>query len=118
MERADNSSGKVGEELARYWLEDKGWQFLGANWACKLGEIDLIMQDGSMRVFVEVRTRRRTSFGEGLDTIGWQKQRKLMRAAQAYQQAMDYWGDVRFDVISIELSPGEEPIFTHIQDAF
>ncbi|MEX1997692.1 MAG: YraN family protein [Candidatus Andersenbacteria bacterium] len=110
--------GQWGETYARYYLEEQGLQFITANWRCKVGEIDLIMQDGSTRVLVEVRLRRPTSFGEGGDTVGQQKQRKLRRAAQYYQQCEDYWGDIRFDVVSIMHDPEQPPQVEHITDAF
>jgi len=70
------------------------------------------------RVLVEVRLRARTLFGEGVETVGWQKQQKLRRAAQWYQQERDFWGDMRFDVVSIVDAPGTEPVITHVPDAF
>jgi len=83
-----------------------------------MGEIDLVMQDVSTRVLVEVRLRRRTYYGQGLDTVAWQKQQKLIRTAKLYQQKENYWGDIRFDVVSIEMTENSEPEITHIKDAF
>ena len=110
--------GKTGEEMARAFLEKAGMKFLCANWSCKLGEIDLIMGDSDELVFVEVRLRRPTSYGQGLDTVASQKQRKLRNTAKFYQQKMDYWGYLRFDVVSIEYEEGRTPIIEHIKDAF
>lgn len=112
------SVGSEGERLARKFLEQKGLKFITANWLCKMGEIDVIMQADDTRVFVEVKTRRPTTFGLGLETVAYQKQQKILRAVKFYQQKEDYWGNVRFDVISIEMAPGKEPIITHIPDAF
>lgn len=110
--------GQEGEALARRYLEKKGLTFVAANWSCQLGEIDLIMQLGATRVFVEVRTRRETYYGQGLDTVAWQKQHKLVRAVKLYQQVAGWWGDARFDVVSIELSGNREPRIEHIEYAF
>lgn len=109
--------GQAGEYTARIYLERRGFKFLGANWWCKAGEIDLIMQDGDTRVFVEVRLRRPTSYGAGADTVAWQKQQKVRRAAAWYMQTADYWGNTRFDVVSIESGDDQETI-NHITDAF
>lgn len=116
---AAQQRGERGERLARDYLEKQGFIFLAANWRCKLGEIDLIMQapDG-VRVLVEVRTRVVTQYGAGEDTVAQQKQRKLTRAAQVYQQQEDYWGPVRFDVVSIEMSEGGAAAVQHIAHAF
>ena len=112
------SVGQQGEQAARHFLEQRGYKFLAANWRCKLGEVDLIMQDGDTRVMVEVRTRRPTTFGEGADTVAWQKKGKLIRAAKFYQQKENYWGDLRFDVVSILLDTDPSLQIEHITDAF
>lgn len=118
MTSSTTNRGAAGELLARHYLEKKGWKHLASNWRCKVGEFDLVMQHGSTRVFVEVRLRQPTSFGEGLETIGWQKQRKLVRCAQFYQQKENYWGNCRFDVISISQPNNGEPTIIHIENAF
>lgn len=111
--------GDAGEAAARRYLEDRGYQFVGANWRCKCGEVDLIMKDGSVLVFVEVRVRwDGTKFGESADTVSWQKQRKLIRTAQAYQQAQSYWGDMRFDVMAIDCEAAGSFKMEHISHAF
>lgn len=112
------TTGSHGENLARLYLESQGYRFITANWSCRLGEIDLIMNDQETRVFVEVRVRSNPNFGSGADSVHWHKQRRLLRTAARYQQRMNYWGDVRFDVISIDLSNPQQPIYDHIEHAF
>ena len=110
--------GAEGERIAKEYLEGIGLTFVTANWKCKVGEIDLIFTDGDVRVLVEVRTRSKTTFGNGDETVFIQKQKKLIRAAKYYQQKENYWGDIRFDVVSIILDAGITPTITHIPDAF
>ena len=110
------SRGQQGEELACQYLQSQGMRCLTKNWRCKLGEIDLIMTDTTTRVLVEVRLRSPTSFGLGYETVGYQKQQKLIRTAQVYQQKENYWGDIRFDVVSITWD--KEVVIEHIKDAF
>ena len=50
--------GTAGESHARRHLEGQGYQFVTANWRCPFGELDLVMRDSDMLVFVEVKTRR------------------------------------------------------------
>lgn len=111
--------GYAGEKVAQMYLQKKGLKLKRKNYSCKLGEIDLIMQDGDVRVFIEVRLRTLTSYGLGFETVSYQKQRKIINTARFYQQKEDYWGDVRFDVVSIEsdADTGESTI-QHIPDAF
>lgn len=120
-------TGKRGEDLARTYLERKGFEFVEANWRCKAGEVDLIMweprgrgasQSDDCLVFVEVRTRQPTEFGLGYETVAGQKQKKLIRAAKWYIQKKKYWDDVRFDVVSIIDDGSESPQIEHIEYAF
>jgi putative endonuclease len=118
MASSSRQAGAWGEELARTYLAQKGLRFIGANWSVKGGEIDLIMRDGSTLVFVEVRLRAPTTFGEGFETVAYSKQRKIILAAQLYQQTMDWWGDIRFDVVSITSSAENDSVIEHIEHAF
>lgn len=111
--------GQRGENQARRHLEAKQYRFVTANWKCKAGEIDLVMEaPDKTLVFVEVRTRRPTQFGLGYETVAWQKQKKLIRAAKWYMQKARYWGDARFDVVSIVDDGSETPEIEHIEYAF
>ena len=112
--------GDTGEALARRHLEGIGLTFVAANWRCKVGEVDLIMRDEADQtlVFVEVRTRRPTRYGRGSDTVAHEKQRKLINTARYYQQKMNYWNDLRFDVVSVEVAPNQAAQVEHISDAF
>ncbi|MGH9857650.1 MAG: YraN family protein [Acidobacteriota bacterium] len=111
--------GQKGEAAAKTYLLEHGYRFVAANWRCKVGEIDLIMDEDDTRVFVEVRTRRKTSYGTGDETVAWQKQRKLIRTVQYYQQKEGWWGYVRFDVVSITVDHDTKKArITHIPYAF
>jgi putative endonuclease len=111
--------GNQGEEIARTYLEQKGYAFLAANWQCKAGELDLIMHDPAedCRVVVEVRLRQRTTYGEGDETVAWQKQKKLLRTIAWYQQKEKYWDDIRCDIVSIEVAPNGTHRLNHIEYA-
>lgn len=112
-------TGQRGEAAARHYLEDQGYHFVVANWKCKAGEIDVIMwAPDKTLVFVEVRTRRPTQFGLGYETVAGQKQRKLWRAARWYMAQANYWGDARFDVVSIVDDGSGSPEIEHIEYAF
>ena len=79
-----NDSGKEAEDLAAQYLKQHGLALLEANYRCRFGEIDLIMQDGKEIVFVEVRLRGTASFGGAAASITRSKQEKLARTAQHY----------------------------------
>lgn len=118
MEGEKRKAGEFGERIACQYLKAKGLILLAKNWSCRAGEVDLVMQYGSTLVFVEVRLRRPTAYGEGLDTVAFEKQRKLIKTARFYQQKENYWGDIRFDVISIVTELGGAAKIEHIEDAF
>jgi putative endonuclease len=73
------------------------------NYRSRRGEIDLIMSDGPLLSFVEVRMRNNGSFGSGADSVDRHKQRKIILTAQAFlqRQVNSPWQEYRFDVISI-----------------
>ena len=110
--------GDIGEREACTYLESIGMIMIDANWSCPMGEIDLIMRDGSTLVFVEVRMRSSVQYGEGLDTIGRDKQNRVIRTAEGYQQKHNYWGDIRFDVVSIVSRADDTYEITHVPHAF
>lgn len=111
--------GAAAERVAGAWLRRRGLRRLDANYRCRIGEIDLVMQDGATLVFVEVRYRRTDAFGSGAETVGSAKRRRLVRAASRYLQQHPQWANhmCRFDVISMS---GDEcrPEIEWIRHAF
>ncbi|MEO0080614.1 MAG: YraN family protein, partial [candidate division WOR-3 bacterium] len=92
--------GRVGEDWARHYLEKKGYRLLDSNVRSRLGEIDLVCQDRTTIVFVEVKTRRSNRFGLPAEAVGPKKQMRLRRLAEEYLIANRREGqDVRFDVV-------------------
>ena len=65
------------ENLALKYLKKQGLKLLQKNYHCRLGEIDLVMQDEDCIVFIEVRYRENADFGNGLDTVNKTKQQNL-----------------------------------------
>ncbi len=81
-----NERGDAAEARALAWLQARGLRCLARNYRCRLGEIDLIMQDGDTVVFVEVRQRRSARFGGAAASITPAKQARLTLAAEHYLQ--------------------------------
>ncbi|KJV36358.1 YraN family protein [Luteibacter yeojuensis] len=92
------------EAAARSYLEARGLRFVRANFLCRLGELDLVMRDGAMLVFVEVRYRRSSAYGGALGSITARKQQRMIRAAQVWLRAhpWDAQRPCRFDVVAFE----------------
>jgi putative endonuclease len=101
--------GKNAEEEACQFLQSRGFRLLQQNYRCYHGEIDLIMQDGNDIVFVEVRCRRRSDYGNALESINKIKIHKLIKAATHFLQMKKCLHKVnsRFDVIAIHPVAGK-----------
>jgi putative endonuclease len=112
--------GARAEKLACSYLRKQGMVLLTSNYHCRLGEIDLVMQDADQMVFVEVKYRQRQDYGSALEQVTPQKQRKLILAAQHYLHTaqMSTIPSCRFDVISITPATGKKPKITWIKHAF
>ena len=96
-------TGDAWEIQARRWLESQGLHFIAANVRERGGEIDLIMRDGSVTVFVEVRYRRSTNYGDTASSVTPQKQQRLLKAARLWlcrQNGSFETVDCRFDVVA------------------
>lgn len=94
--------GNAGEDEALDHLRLHGLQLLERNFRCKVGEIDLIMQDGAALVFVEVRQRTAGGFGGALASVTPAKQRRLIHAAQFYLLRLKPLPPCRFDLVAID----------------
>ena len=95
--------GEYTENLACQYLQKNGYQLIEKNFNCRVGEIDLIMQDKDSLVFVEVRYRKNNHFGSAAESITASKQSKLIKTASLYLQRHDKLNKypARFDVVAI-----------------
>ena len=84
MTRLRQDTGIRGEQIALDFLLGLGYQLVAKNWRCRSGEIDLIMMDGNIMVFVEVKARRGSGYGLPQEAVGSKKQAKIRRLAQYY----------------------------------
>jgi putative endonuclease len=93
--------GQSAESRAEAFLQTHGLTLVARNWRCRFGEIDLIMQDGATRVFVEVRLRSRSDFGGAAASVTPAKQKKLLAAARQYLTTLKTLPPCRFDVVAL-----------------
>ncbi len=111
-------TGRLGEELARQFLEKKGYEIVETNYRYGRGEIDIIARDGEFLVFCEVKARRTDTYGPPEYAITPRKQSQLRRIATAYIAERDIRDQAcRFDVIAIRLSL-QPPGIEHLVNAF
>ena len=113
-------AGARAEELAKNYLAAKGYEILATNFRCPWGEIDIIAQEGSCLVFVEVRSRRSPSkYGSPEESLSRRKRERLVATAETYIQscstAPEEW---RIDLMALHMDDlGKVSRTEHIQNA-
>lgn len=97
------TQGEYFEKLALNFLEKNNFTLLSKNFYCKYGEIDIIAQKEDLIIFVEVKQRSSLKFGNGLEAINFQKQRKIFLSAQyfLYKNHLENF-NFRFDAITFD----------------
>ncbi|OUS30544.1 YraN family protein [Thalassotalea sp. 42_200_T64] len=112
--------GSFYEQAALNYLLEHRLILIEKNFQCRLGEIDLIMQDRQTLVFVEVKYRKSTHFGDPLEMVSRTKQQKICKTAQVFLQKQgmnEYNTYCRFDVVSIK-GPSASTEITWLKNAF
>ncbi len=99
------ASGQATETQALAWLQRRGTRLIARNYRCRSGEIDLIVEDGTVLAFVEVRRRRHQQFGGAAASVTPAKQRRLAQAAQHFLAGRSELPPCRFDVICFDGAP-------------
>jgi len=111
--------GAIGEKYAVNYLKRKNYKILQLNFSCCYGEIDIIAKHKNSIVFVEVKTRRSTNFGKGMEAVNFYKQQKLRKVALYYlNKNAPSFSNIRFDVIDILIQNEHEIKIEHIVNAF
>lgn len=89
------------EQVARQHLEARGFRYVTGNHSERGGELDLVMHDGEVLVFVEVRQRSSDSFGSAAESLGARKLQRLRQTAALYM--LRHYGTTdlacRFDAV-------------------
>lgn len=96
------TSGVQAERWAAHFLQQQGLILVTQNYRCRAGEIDLIMRDGEVLVFVEVRLRSNKDFGGAAASIDSRKQQRIIKTAQHYLAALPILPPCRFDALLLE----------------
>lgn len=112
--------GQKGEDIATNYLIQHGLLLQQRNFSYRTGEIDIIMKDADVWVFVEVKYRQSANFGGAVAAVSTSKQQKIKQCALFFMQQQGlnaYNTPCRFDVLSLqgELS---HPTITWLKNAF
>jgi putative endonuclease len=115
-----SSLGRFGEAAAARFLERRGCRLVLANFKAPVGrnrlgvsvtgEIDLIVLDGDVLCFTEVKTRTSAEFSAPLSAVDLRKQRQIIRTARIYRRIFGL-DDIkyRYDVVSVVREKNRRP---------
>ena len=96
--------GNNGEIIAAEYLCKNGFKIIEQNFYSRFGEIDIIAQDSTNIIFIEVKTRKNFSCGTPAEAVNYKKQMKIKNAALDFICQNDITNkNFRFDVIEIIL---------------
>jgi putative endonuclease len=112
--------GRWGEQRCERFLKNKGLKTLTRNYACKAGEIDLIMVDNDRSiVFVEVKTRLDEEFAPTETVVNKTKIDKMAKTSRYFLSVHDINNrPYRFDVVTVTLGRGGPAEIRHYKNAF
>jgi putative endonuclease len=91
--------------VAAELLKQRGYEVVGAGFAGRRGELDLVCRRGGELVVVEVKTRATDAFGTPAEAVGARKRRALMSAAAEYRALAGWRGPIRFIVVALTGNP-------------
>jgi putative endonuclease len=112
----NNELGKIGEDIATVYLQDKGYEILVRNWRFERVELDIVARKDSILVFCEVKTRRSLSHGVPSDAITQIKLQHIRTAALHWlSNNQSRHHGIRFDAISVIYCDGQPTTIRHIK---
>ena len=112
--------GRLGEDAAAAYYEKQGYRIVGRNLRFSHRELDLVMENDTSLVFIEVKTRKQTygepsPFGRPAMAVGRDKKRNTVLAAEAYLRAHPTKKQPRIDVVEVYISyRGKHPVVEEV----
>ena len=115
--------GQLGEKIAADFLIKNGYKIVDRNRHISKNEIDIIAEDSSFLVFVEVKTRsvsyeESSAYGSPGRAVDYKKRANIVLAAKTYLMSNYTDKQPRIDVIEVYMIGKDEPIINHIKSAF
>lgn len=113
------SIGDRGEDLAVLYLENKGYTILERNYRFEHAEVDIVAYHDLEIIFIEVKTRKNSDFGEPEEYVDDAKIARICKASEAWLYERNMVGSpARYDVISIISRKPTEHRIKHFENAF
>jgi Predicted endonuclease distantly related to archaeal Holliday junction resolvase len=116
MTKHNQRIGKWGEDVVATYLAERGYEIVARNARTPYGEIDIVVKQDDIYIFVEVKTRTSNKMGLPEESINLRKQTHMLACAEHYaaKNGIDHW---QIDVISVEGKVGVEAKITHFENA-
>ena len=102
--------GRWGETQIADYLCNHGFRLVATNYSCRYGEIDLIAENEIYLVFVEVKLRKNTKYGQAREFVDARKQVKIRTTAELYLSTHSTVLQPRFDVAEVYAPQGIDTI--------
>lgn len=110
--------GSLAEDAAIKFLTKQDLHLIERNFRSRYGEIDLIMKDAEIIVFVEVRYRKNKKYLDPLETINSKKVKHIINTCNFYIQKSNTDNRMyRIDIITLSGNL-ETPEIQWYQNAF
>lgn len=101
--------GDNGENAAAAYLEDDGHTIVMRNWRTKWCEIDIVSFKDEILYFTEVKYRKNTLFGDGLEAVTTKKQQQMRFAAEVFMTKFQMFAERDMRLLAVSVS-GESPV--------
>jgi putative endonuclease len=114
----NTDKGRKTEDIALQFFISLGYDIKATNWYSKKAEIDIIASHQKKLIFIEVKSRKTSKFGDPALAVTSRKQRLLVSAATSYMDSIDYDADFQFDILTIVGYEENQLTLEHYPDAF
>ena len=108
MKILNRETGKIGEKAAEEFLINKGLTLVSRNFSSRFGEIDLIMREKNILVFVEVKTKKGLGWGSPEEMFTRGKYERVKRMASVYLKGKEV--SCRIDMVAVVLGEENQPV--------
>ncbi|MBI1864012.1 YraN family protein [Candidatus Woesebacteria bacterium] len=109
MKQENKLKGSKGENIARVYLQNKGYKIIDQNFENKFGELDLIMSKENTLIFIEVKLKTGDDFGSPEEMINSHKLRQIQNTGVSYLQKFpeidNLYAQKQIDAVCIVLGP-------------
>lgn len=98
--------GRQAESVAAHYLAKKGYKIVAQNWRTRWCEIDIVATKKKTVYFFEVKYRKQSTWGDGLDAITHKKRQQIQFAAELWIAEHSWRHNAQLGAIAMT---GEKP---------